>query len=67
MVHGNACAAAAAGEPAASSSGDVQVLLAIAKALDPTGKALPKWRANNTNNWCNEWMGAKGCTLDGKS
>jgi hypothetical protein len=39
----------------------VQVLLALAKALDPTGKVLPKWRADNTNNWCKEWLASQGC------
>jgi hypothetical protein len=40
------------------------VLLAIAKALDPTGRALPKWRADNTNNWCKEWLAEKGCSSE---
>jgi hypothetical protein len=51
------CFAAAAGAP----TGDVQVLLALARTLDPTGKALPKWRADNTNNWCKEWLASQGC------
>uniref|UniRef100_A0A383WGC8 Leucine-rich repeat-containing N-terminal plant-type domain-containing protein n=1 Tax=Tetradesmus obliquus TaxID=3088 RepID=A0A383WGC8_TETOB len=56
-------AAAAAGTPV----GDVQVLLALAKALDPTGKALPKWRANNTKNWCRDWLADNGCNpTDGR-
>jgi hypothetical protein len=53
-------AAAAAGAPA----GDVQVLLALAKALDPTGKALQKWRVSNTKNWCKEWLAEQGCTSE---
>uniref|UniRef100_A0A383W3G1 Leucine-rich repeat-containing N-terminal plant-type domain-containing protein n=1 Tax=Tetradesmus obliquus TaxID=3088 RepID=A0A383W3G1_TETOB len=51
-------AAAAAGGPA----GDVQVLLALAKALDPTGKALPTWRADNTQDWCKQWLAGEGCS-----
>jgi hypothetical protein len=46
---------------AQSPAGDVQALLALAKALDPTGKALPKWRANNTKKWCKEWLADRGC------
>jgi hypothetical protein len=42
----------------------VQALLALAKALDPTGKALPKWRADNTRNWCKKWLAQAGCDAE---
>lgn len=42
--------------------GDVHVLLALAKSLDPTSTALPKRQADNTKDWCKEWLAERGCS-----
>uniref|UniRef100_A0A383W3C7 Leucine-rich repeat-containing N-terminal plant-type domain-containing protein n=1 Tax=Tetradesmus obliquus TaxID=3088 RepID=A0A383W3C7_TETOB len=59
-----AAAAAVVKAQAVAPAGELQVLLAIARALDPTGKALPQWRSNNTKNWCKQWLAEQGCNSE---